>query len=152
MAGSLIGTGEAEAARVEGWSSDPVATTPVAGLHLQSGADASAEMVVSWHTLQAVRRPRVLLGRLDGKLEQTVEANETNYTDAKSGQVVYAYHAKLSHCSPTPLICMGRCTMAPSPSSERSGPRRGAGRRSHSRASVIRARRRSAGSSCHPRA
>ena len=93
---SLIGAGEAEAAPAGGRSSDPVATPSVAGLHLQFGTDASSEMVVSWHTLQAVRRPRVLLGRLDGKLEQTVEAKETSYTDAKSSQIVYAYHAKLS--------------------------------------------------------
>ena len=71
------------------------AAPPVAGLHLQFGADASSEMVVSWHTLQPARRARVLLGLLDGKLQQTVEANEATYTDAKSGQVVYAYHAKL---------------------------------------------------------
>src|SRR5262249_20449247 len=32
---------------------------------------------------------------LDGRLEQTVEAKETSYIDAKSRQVVYAYHAKL---------------------------------------------------------
>src|SRR5262249_40759887 len=45
----------------------------------------------------AAGRPssRVMLGRLDGTLEQTVTATETSYTDAKSGQVVYAYHAKL---------------------------------------------------------
>jgi hypothetical protein len=79
VAASLIGTGEAEAAPAESRSSDPAATPPVAGLHLQFGADASSEMVVSWHTLQAVRRPRVLLGRLDGKLEQTVEAKETSF-------------------------------------------------------------------------
>jgi len=52
-------------------------------------------MVVSWHTLQPVRRARVVLGLLDGKLEQTAEASEASYTDAKSGQVVYAYHVKL---------------------------------------------------------
>ena len=67
----------------------------VAGLHLQFGADASSEVTVSWHTLQPVRNPRVVLGRLDGKLEQTVDAKPTSYTDGKSGQVVYAYHAKL---------------------------------------------------------
>ena len=75
--------------------SDPVPVPPVAGLHLQFGSDASSEIVVSWHTLQPARRARVLLGLLDGKLEQTVDADETSYTDAKSGQVVYAYHAKL---------------------------------------------------------
>jgi hypothetical protein len=95
VAASVFGTIETDAAPAVRPSFDPVATPPVAGLHLQFGADASSEMVVSWHTLQPVRRPRVLLGRLDGRLEQTVEAKETNYTDAKSGQVVYAYHAKL---------------------------------------------------------
>jgi len=74
---------------------DPAATPPVAGLHLQFGADASSEMLVSWHALQPVRNPRVVLGHLDGKLEQTVEAKAVSYTDAKSGQIVYAYHAKL---------------------------------------------------------
>jgi hypothetical protein len=96
VAASLIGTGTAEAAvppLSEG--PDPVATPPVAGLHLQFGADASSEMVVSWHTLQPVRNSRVVLGHLDGKLEQTVEAEAITYADAKSGQVVYAYHAKL---------------------------------------------------------
>jgi hypothetical protein len=95
VAASLIGAREAEAASAARRSSDPVVTPPVAGLHLQFGADASSDMVVSWHTLQPVRRPRVLLGRLDGKLELIVEAKETSYTDARSGQVVYAYHARL---------------------------------------------------------
>ena len=95
VAASLIGTGYAEAAPSSRRSPDPVASPPVAALHLQFGADASSEMVVSWHTLQPVRNPRVVLGRLDGNLEQTVEAKATNYTDAKSGQVVYAYHTKL---------------------------------------------------------
>jgi hypothetical protein len=36
-----------------------------------------------------------VLGHLDGALEQTVEAKATSYTDAKSSQVVYAYHAKI---------------------------------------------------------
>ena len=73
-AASLIGTGDAEAAPPAPSSPDPAAAPPVAGLHLQFGADASSEIVVSWHTLQPVRDPRVVLGRLDGKLEQTVEA------------------------------------------------------------------------------
>jgi hypothetical protein len=96
VAASLAGTPEAEAAPAARLVSDPVATPPVAGLHLQFGADASSEMAVSWHTLQPVRRPRVLLGRANGKLEQTVDAKEARYTDAKSGQIVYAYHARLS--------------------------------------------------------
>src|SRR5580704_1523110 len=95
MAASLIGTGAAQTPPISRRSPDPVPTPPVAGLHLQFGADASSEMVVSWHTLQSVRNPRVVLGRLDGKLEQTVEAQAASYTDAKSGQIIYAHHAKL---------------------------------------------------------
>jgi hypothetical protein len=57
-------------------------------------------MVVSWHTLQPVQNSRVLLGRPDGKLEQTVDAKAVSYTDAKSGQVVYAHHAKLDRLLP----------------------------------------------------
>jgi hypothetical protein len=57
-------------------------------------------MVVSWHALQSVRRPRVLLGRLDGKLERTAVAEEASYLDAKSGQTVYAYHARLRGLQP----------------------------------------------------
>ncbi len=95
-AASLLGTRDARAVPAARVASDPVATPPVAGLHLQFGADASTEMVVSWHTLQPVRNPRVLLGDLDGKLELTIEAKPTSYTDAKAKQVVYAYHAKLT--------------------------------------------------------
>src|ERR1700685_2939426 len=95
VAASLVGTGEVEAALPVRRSSDSVTGPPVHGLHLQFGADASSEMVVSWHALQSVHRPRVLLGRLDGKLERTAVAEETSYVDAKSGQTVYAYHARL---------------------------------------------------------
>src|SRR5271155_1326389 len=93
VAASLVGAGDAAAAIPQRPSSDPAATPPVAGLHLQFGADASSDMVVSWHTLQPVRSARVVLGGLDGRLEQTVAAIEASYTDAKAGQVVYAYHA-----------------------------------------------------------
>lgn len=74
----------------------PEASPAVSGLHLQFGADASSEVTVSWHTLRPVQNPRVVLGRPDGRLEQTAEAKPTSYTDAKANQIVYAYHAKLS--------------------------------------------------------
>jgi hypothetical protein len=92
VAASLIGTGAARAATT---SPDSVTAPPVTGLHLQFGSDASSEMVVSWHTLQSVRNPRVMLGHPDGKFERVVEAKETSYTDAKSGQLVCAYHARI---------------------------------------------------------
>jgi 3',5'-cyclic AMP phosphodiesterase CpdA len=95
VAASLLGTGDGEAAFAVAPSPDTATSPPVHGLHLQFGADASSEMVVSWHTLAPVRRPRVLLGRIDGSFERTVLAEETSYTDAKSGRAVYAYHAKL---------------------------------------------------------
>jgi cytochrome c1 len=96
-AASFVATEGAQAASASAVSPDPVATPPVAGLHLQFGSDASSEVTVSWHTLRPVRNPRVVLGRLDGKFERTVEAKPASYTDAKAGQAVYAYHAKLGN-------------------------------------------------------
>ncbi|HTQ35181.1 MAG TPA: metallophosphoesterase family protein, partial [Stellaceae bacterium] len=93
MAMSLVGMGTASAAPTAAQA--PTTAPPVAGLHLQFGADASTEMVVSWHTLQSVGNPRVTLGSLDGKLDRVVAAKESRYTDAKSGQKVYAYHVRL---------------------------------------------------------
>ncbi len=101
-AGSLAAAGPAEAA---GAASDPVTTPPVGGLHLQFGSDASSQMTVSWHTLQPVRRPRVILGRMDGRLEQTAPATTVSYEDAKSRQVVYAHHARIGGLRPdTPYL------------------------------------------------
>jgi 3',5'-cyclic AMP phosphodiesterase CpdA len=41
-----------------------------------------------------------MIGRLDGRLERVVDARETSYTDAKSGQSVFAYHAKIDRLEP----------------------------------------------------
>ena len=97
---SLAGTGAPQPLPATAGAADPASTPPVAGLHLQFGADAASQVVVSWHTLQPVRRPRVLLGKPDGRLEQVTPASEVSYTDAKRDQVVYAYHAKLSGLRP----------------------------------------------------
>jgi 3',5'-cyclic AMP phosphodiesterase CpdA len=99
LAASMAGTGTADAALDVPHAPGTMAP-PVHGLHLQFGADASSEMVVSWHTRQAVRHPRVVLGHLDGKLERTAAAAEVSYTDAKLNQVVYAYHARLTNLTP----------------------------------------------------
>jgi len=103
-AGPLLGAGTPAAAtlvagRQGGPAGDPAATHRVAGLHLQFGADASREVVVSWHTLQQVSRPRVLFGRA-GRDQDRSAAATASYTDAKSGQVVYAHHARLSGLRP----------------------------------------------------
>jgi len=99
LAAASLSGGEAAAAAPPRAPADP-ATPPVAGLHLQFGADASSEVVVSWHTLQPVQNPRVLLGRLDGKLEQTIAAKPVSYADGKSKKMVYAYHAKVGQLEP----------------------------------------------------
>ncbi len=89
-AGALAESSAAEAA-----SAGPQGAPPVSGLHLQFGADAASEMTVSWHTLEPVSRPRVMLGHLDGRLERVAAAGTVSYTDGKSRQTVYAHHAKL---------------------------------------------------------
>ena len=111
LAAAGIGTGtlvaapftlaaEAQAVTLPGKPLDGAGAPPVSGLHLQFGADASADLTVSWHTLQPVHNPRVLLGRLDGKLEQTTEAKLASYKDGKSGQMVYAHHAAFAGLQP----------------------------------------------------
>ena len=99
--GPLAGTADAQPA-TEDFSARGNATTtpPVEGLHLQFGADAASEVVVSWHALQPTHNPRVLLGRPDGCYERSVPAKTVSYTDAKSGQVVYAFHASLRDLRP----------------------------------------------------
>src|SRR5580700_7849624 len=73
IASSLLGATAAHAAP----EPNPIPTaSPVAGLHLQFGQDAGSEMVVSWHTLQPVQNPRVMLGTLDGKLDHIVAAQQ----------------------------------------------------------------------------
>ncbi|TCO49437.1 3',5'-cyclic AMP phosphodiesterase CpdA [Kribbella antiqua] len=96
----LTGTAEAAPVTHAEPAADPITTPRVGGLHLQFGADPSTELVVSWHTRQPVRRPRVLLGGPDGNFERTAAAVTSSYTDAKSGQVVYVHHAKAGWLRP----------------------------------------------------
>ncbi|MDQ4502291.1 metallophosphoesterase family protein [Sinomonas sp. ASV322] len=76
-------------------ATNPAAVPTVDGLHLQFGADASSEVVVSWHTLQPVEGARALLGDGAGNFEKAVAATTRTYVDAKSGRTVYAHHAAL---------------------------------------------------------
>ncbi|MGN6608567.1 MAG: metallophosphoesterase [Jatrophihabitans sp.] len=96
-AATALGAPDAAARPVRPGSSpdDPTTTPAVHGLHLQFGSDASSEVVVSWHSLQPVRNPRVLLGRTDGRFERSARAEVVSYVDAKSGRTVYAQHARL---------------------------------------------------------
>ena len=88
--------GEAAEPAAEGGTRAPSVT----GLHLQFGADASSEMVVSWSSLELVGNPRVLLGHIDGRLLQAAKAEEATYTDAKSGRTVHVWHARLTGLAP----------------------------------------------------
>jgi hypothetical protein len=95
-AGPVLGAGTASAAGLPAAGGDPETTPRVAGLHLQFGADASREVVVSWHTLQPVKTPQVLVTRLGRPTVDRFRATTVSYTDGKSGQAVYAHHAKIS--------------------------------------------------------
>jgi len=73
---------------------------PVGGLHLQFGRNASTEVVVSWHTTDAVRNPRVLLGTPTAGFGNTVAAETRTYRDAKSNTEVRVNHARLTNLTP----------------------------------------------------
>ena len=72
----------------------------VGGLHLQFGADASTEVVVSWHSTVAVGNPRVMWGTPSGGFGRTVQAETRNYRDAKSTTEVRVHHVRLRNLAP----------------------------------------------------
>ena len=126
LAPNVIGTGEAAAAPETGGASDPVTTPPVAGLHLQFGADASSEIVVSWHTLQPVRRAAGLAGpaRRQARADGRGQRGELHRRQSQ-GKSFTPITPSLIDCRPIPLISMARCMRAPSRNSAPSAPRRG---------------------------
>ncbi len=73
---------------------------PVGGLHTQFGKNASTEVVVSWHTTDAVQNPRVSLGTPTSGFGSTVPAETRTYRDAKSGTEVRVNHARLTNLTP----------------------------------------------------
>ncbi|HJQ47779.1 MAG TPA: metallophosphoesterase family protein [Amycolatopsis sp.] len=97
----LLGTPGIASAAPELWTQPgSLGAPPVSGLHLQFGADASKQAVVSWHTTASVAHPRVLLGTPDGGLGHPVPADTTTYRDAKSGTEVQVHHARLDNLHP----------------------------------------------------
>lgn len=72
----------------------------VHGLHLQFGADAAREVVVSWITPQAVARPRVFLGSPEDGYGNGADADTVTYRDAQSGTEVFIHHASLGGLHP----------------------------------------------------
>lgn len=99
VAGTVLETGAAEA-ETPTPPPAPRSAPPVAGLHLQFGADASSEITISWHSLEPAANPRVMVGKMDGHLEQSVRAETVSYVDDKSRQTVYAHHAKVKGLRP----------------------------------------------------
>jgi phosphodiesterase/alkaline phosphatase D-like protein len=67
----------------------------VGGLHLQYGADASTEVVVSWHTAAAVGNPRIMFGTPDDGLGRMVSAETVTYRDAASRTEICVHHGRL---------------------------------------------------------
>lgn len=72
----------------------------VCGLHLQFGADASSEVVVSWHSPSPVSRPRVEFGTPEDGPGQVLSAETTAYRDGKSGTTTFAHHARITGLRP----------------------------------------------------
>ena len=72
----------------------------VGGLHLQYGASAASEVVVSWHTAAAVNNPRVMLGTPDDGVGHTVAADTATYRDAASRTEIRVHHARLAGLAP----------------------------------------------------
>src|ERR1700722_16131964 len=79
---------------------DRSGAAPVGGLHLQFGKNASTEVVVSWHTTDAVQNPRVSLGTPTSGFGSTVAAETRTYRDAKSGNEIRVNHARLTNLTP----------------------------------------------------
>jgi hypothetical protein len=72
----------------------------VAGLHVTFGGDAATQATVSWQTIARVTNPKVLIAKDGGPFERATNAVTTSYTDAKSGQVVYVFHGRLTGLKP----------------------------------------------------
>ena len=77
-------------------------TPPVNGLHLQFGADASQEVVVSWQTYAPVSAPQVFLGTLESGLHRSpVAATTRGYVDPKEpDEPVFVHSARLRGLRP----------------------------------------------------
>jgi hypothetical protein len=79
---------------------DAVGAPGPAGVHVQFGHDAAAQVAVSWETAAAVSRPRLLLGQHSAGYGREIAAEGRVYTEALTGQTVWTYHARLDHLQP----------------------------------------------------
>ncbi len=69
-------------------------------VHLQFGADAAAQVAVSWAAPAAVARPRLRFGPAGRPPGGQVDAVERAYTDALTGETVWTYHARIGSLEP----------------------------------------------------
>jgi hypothetical protein len=69
-------------------------------VHLQFGSDAASQVAVSWAAPAAVARPRLRFGPFASRRSYEVAASERGYTDALTGETVYAYHARIDSLEP----------------------------------------------------
>ncbi|MGI9006092.1 MAG: fibronectin type III domain-containing protein [Streptosporangiaceae bacterium] len=74
--------------------------SPPGQVHVQFGADASAQAAVSWAAPAAVARLRLLLGPAGDQAGEQIDAAERTYTDALTGQTVLTYHARAGCLEP----------------------------------------------------
>src|ERR1700739_1172791 len=80
---------------------DQSGAQPVGGLHLQFGKDASTQVVVSWHTTDAVRTPRRWRAAPPTPASGRVAKAETRtYRDAMSKTEVRVNHARVDNLAP----------------------------------------------------
>ncbi len=94
-------------------------------VHVQFGADASAQVAVSWAAAAAVSRPRLRLGRADRSFGTVVPAEERIYTDAMTDETVWTYHARIDRLEPDTAFAYEvlHDGAAPVPGSFRTAPR-----------------------------
>src|SRR5260370_13061257 len=81
---------------------DGAGATAPEQVHLQFGADAAAQVAVSWAAPAAVARPRLRVGQAGGQPGTQVDADERVYTDALTGETIFTYHARIGSLEPGP--------------------------------------------------
>jgi 3',5'-cyclic AMP phosphodiesterase CpdA len=77
-----------------------VAGAPPEQLHVQFGADAASQAVISWAAPAPAARPRLRLGQPGNGYGREVAARERAYTDALTGETAYTYHAAVGNLAP----------------------------------------------------
>ena len=74
-------------------------------MHAQFGADAATEAAVSWAAPVPAARPRLRLGPAGQEPDLEVPASGRAYTEALTGETVYAYHARVTGLEPGTAYC-----------------------------------------------